>query len=113
MGSGAPARDVRSRAPRRGGGWGRECGSGQPVLRLTFEMSVTVRAVNNDIRDKLRRFGWRYPEWWVVMVAAVAWMFMAGISLPHANHTGITSGRAHGQGTLGTVAMVMAMMLPL
>src|SRR5215211_3666923 len=133
MGSGAPAGGVSSRAPRRSAGWGRECGPGQPVLRLTFEMSVTVRVVHNSIRDKLRRFGWRYPEWWVVMAAVVAWLFMAGMSHPHASHTEITSagmshahtshthvshtgtisGRGHGQGTLGTVAMVIAMMLPL
>ncbi len=76
-------------------------------------MLTTVRAVNNGIRDKLRRFGWHYPEWWVVMVAAVAWMFMAGMSYSHASHTGITAGRGDGQGTLGMVAMVIAMMLPL
>lgn len=97
-------------------------------------MSVTaVRALHNSIRDKLRRFGWRYPEWWVVMAAVVAWMFMAGMSHPqasdtgitparmsqahtshtHVSHTGIIPGRGYGQGTLGTVAMVIAMMLPL
>jgi hypothetical protein len=100
-------------------------------------MSVTVRVVHNGIRDKLRRIGWHYPEWWVVLVVVVAWMFMAGMSHPHASdteitsdgmsqahtshthasHTGIISGRGHGQGTLGTVAMVtamvIAMMLPL
>src|SRR5918994_2925057 len=131
MGSGAPARDFRSRGPRRGGR-GRECGSGQSVLRLTFEMSITiVRAVHNVICDKLRRIGWRYPEWWVVMAAVVAWMFMAGMSHPHASDTGITpAGMSHahtshthvshtgiilgrGQGTLEISAMVIAMMLPL
>jgi predicted metal-binding membrane protein len=86
-------------------------------------MLIAVRAVHNGIRDKLRRFGWRYPEWWVVMVAAVAWMFMAGMShshashthasYTHASHTGITPGIGHAQGTLGMVAMVMAMMVPL
>ncbi len=77
-------------------------------------MSITtVRAVHNGIRDKLRRIGWHYPEWWVVMAAVVAWMFMAGMSHPHASHTGITPDRGHGQGTLGMVAMVIAMMLPL
>jgi hypothetical protein len=76
-------------------------------------MLFTVRAVHNGIRDKLRRFGWRYPEWWVVMVAAVAWMFMAGMSYSHASHTGVTPGRGDGQVTLGMVAMVIAMMLPL
>jgi predicted metal-binding membrane protein len=83
-------------------------------------MSITtVRVVHSGIRDKLRRIGWRYPEWWVVMAAAVAWMVMAGMSHPtgmshpHASHTGITPGGGHGQGTLGMVAMVIAMMLPL
>jgi hypothetical protein len=97
-------------------------------------MSITtVRAVNYDIRDKLRRISWHHPEWWVVMAAAVAWMFIAGVSLvgmshPHASstgstpvgmshahvsHTGIILGRGHEQGMLGTVAMVIAMMLPL
>ena len=80
---------------------------------MTFEMLFTVRAVHNGIRDKLRRFGWRYPEWWVVMVAAVAWMFMAGMSYSHASHTGIIPGRGDGQVTLGMVGMVIAMMPPL
>jgi predicted metal-binding membrane protein len=94
-------------------------------------MSIAVRADHNSIRDKLRRIGWHHPEWWVVMAAAVAWSFMACMSHPHASHshashashthashthtssTGITPGRGHGQGTLGMVAMVIAMMLPL
>src|SRR3712207_2340261 len=133
MGSGAPACDVHSRASQRGAGWGRKCRPGQSILRLTFEMSVTVRTIHNCIRDKLRRISWHHPEWWVVMAAAVAWMYMAGVSLagmshPHASHagispvgmshahmshTGIILGRGHGQGMLGTVAMVTAMMLPL
>jgi predicted metal-binding membrane protein len=73
-------------------------------------MSSTVQAVDNGIRDKLRRLGWRNPEWWVVMAAAVAWLFMAGISHTHA---GIAEGRDHVQHTLGVVAMVIAMMVPL
>jgi predicted metal-binding membrane protein len=76
-------------------------------------MSITVQAVNHGIRNKLRRLGWRNPEWWVVMAAAVAWLFMAGISRTHASHTGITLGRNYVQGTLGMVAMVIAMMVPL
>jgi predicted metal-binding membrane protein len=76
-------------------------------------MSITVQAVNNGIRDKLRRLNWRNPEWWVVIAAAVAWLFMAGISRTHASHAGITTGRDHGQHTLGVVAMVIAMMVPL
>ena len=76
-------------------------------------MSTAVQTVDNGIRDKLRRLGWRNPEWWVVMVAAVAWLFMAGISHTHASHTGISTGRDHVQGTLGIIAMVIAMMVPL
>ena len=81
-------------------------------------MLITVRAVHNGLRDKLRRFGWHFPEWWVVMVAAVAWMFMVGMfhshaSHAHASHTGITPGIGQAQGTLGMVAMVIAMMVPL
>ena len=76
-------------------------------------MSVTARAVDNGIRDKLRRLGWRNPEWWVVIAAAVAWLFMAGISHAHASHTGITPGINLGQSIIGTFAMVIAMMVPL
>jgi predicted metal-binding membrane protein len=76
-------------------------------------MSVPGRAVHNGIHDKLRRLGWRYPEWWVVIAAAVAWMFMAGMSHPHAGHTGVSPERSHGQCPLGMAAMVIAMMLPL
>jgi predicted metal-binding membrane protein len=76
-------------------------------------MSTAVQSVDNGIRDKLRWFGWRNPEWWVVMVAAVAWLFMAGVSHTHASHGGITAGTDHVQHTLGVVAMVIAMMVPL
>ena len=47
------------------------------------------------------------------MAAALAWMFVVGMSYPHASHAGITPDKGHGQGTLGMVAMVIAMMLPL
>ncbi len=62
--------------------------------------------------ERLRRTGWNHPEWWVVAIAAAAWVFMAAMAFPraanpHAGHAG------HGHGTLGMVAMVTAMMLPL
>ena len=76
-------------------------------------MSTAVQTVDNGIRGKLRRLGWRTPEWWVVVVGAAAWLSMAGISHTHASHAGITTGRGHGQDTLGVVAMVIAMMVPL
>jgi predicted metal-binding membrane protein len=76
-------------------------------------MSITVQAIDNGIHDKLRRLGWRNPEWWVVMAAAVAWLLMASISYSHASHAGIAAGRHHVQHTLGVVVMVLAMMVPL
>ena len=76
-------------------------------------MSTAVQTVDNGIRDKLRRLAWRNPEWWVVMVAAVGWLFMARIFHTHASHAGITAGTDHVQHTLGVVAMVIAMMVPL
>jgi predicted metal-binding membrane protein len=76
-------------------------------------MSTAVQTVDNGIRDRLRRLGWRNPEWWVVVVAAVAWLSMAGISHTHASHAGITAGTDHGKHALGVVAMVIAMMVPL
>ena len=79
-------------------------------------MSTAVQTLNSGTREKLRRLGWRNPEWWVVMVAAVAWLSMAGISHTshtHASHAGITAGTDHVQHTLGVVSMVIAMMVPL
>ncbi len=76
-------------------------------------MLTAVLNVDNGIRDKLRRLNWRNPEWWVVMVAAVGWLFMGSISHTHAGHAGITAGTDHVQHTLGVVAMVIAMMVPL
>ena len=76
-------------------------------------MSITVRAIDNGIRNKLCRLAWRNPEWWVVMAATVAWLFMAGISHTHASHAWITTGSDHVKHTLGVVAMVIAMMVPL
>jgi predicted metal-binding membrane protein len=114
MGSGAPTRDVHSRARRCGTGWGRKCGSSQPLLRLTLGMStITSRTINDGMRGRLLRFSWHHPEWWVVLAAAAAWMFMAGMAPLHTSHTGIISGRGQVHGTLGMVAMVIAMMVPL
>lgn len=65
--------------------------------------------------EKLRRIGWNHPEWWVVAVAAAAWMLMAGMAHPSAAgpHAGHGGHAGHGHGVLGMVAMVIAMMLPL
>jgi predicted metal-binding membrane protein len=74
--------------------------------------------------ERLRRMGWNHPEWWVVAVAAAAWVFMAGMALPraadphaghagHASHAGMIAGGGQGHGAAGMAAMVIAMMLPL
>lgn len=75
--------------------------------------------------EKLRRTGWNHPEWWVIGVAAAAWVFMAAMAFPraadpHAGHAGMVGmagmapGGGHGHhGMLGMAAMVVAMMLPL
>lgn len=85
-------------------------------------MSTTPRGVQPGSLEKLRRTGWNHPEWWVVAVAAVAWVFMAGMAYPgaadpHAGHAGMAGmapGGGHGHhGVLGMAAMVIAMMLPL
>lgn len=56
---------------------------------------------------RLRRIGWRHPEWWVVAVALAAWALLAGLAAAHASHPHMS------HGMLGMVAMVAAMMLPL
>lgn len=66
-------------------------------------MSITPQTVRGGIPNRLRRIGWHYPEWWVVVAAAVAWVFMIVMARPHA---GIIL-------DLGSVLMVIAMMLPL
>lgn len=73
-------------------------------------MSTPSRGVHLGGLEKLRRTGWNHPEWWVMAIAAAAWVFMAGMAVPHLGHAGM---RGHGHGALGMVAMVIAMMLPL
>lgn len=59
---------------------------------------------------RLRGFGERHPEWWVLLVAAAAWPVMVLMPQSHAHHG---HGAAAGPGTVWLGVMVAAMMLPL
>ncbi len=63
------------------------------------------------VLHRVRRFGWRHPEWWVVAAAAGAWAWTFALPHPHAGHGGHAT--PAGPGALGTGVMVVAMMLPL
>jgi predicted metal-binding membrane protein len=70
-------------------------------------MSATTRAAHGVVPLKLRRIGWRHPEWWVILIAAVAWAFI----LRHATHAHTVPSVGHT--IIGAAVMVAAMMLPL
>jgi len=66
----------------------------------------------------LRRFGGRYPEWWVLLGAAAAWVWMIAVphphASPHASHHAFGGGTGFGVPGAGWLAvMVVAMMAPL
>ncbi len=60
---------------------------------------------------KVRGYARQHPAWWVVPAAAAAWALMPVIPHPHAGHHGHAP--AGGPGALATLAMIVAMMLPL
>jgi hypothetical protein len=70
-------------------------------------MSVTPQATQGVVLLRLRRIGWRHPEWWVIIIAAVAWTLI----LPHANHNHTVPSVGHS--IIATAVMLAAMMLPL
>ena len=74
-------------------------------------MAATPQAVRGTASIRLRRIGWRHPEWWVVLVAAAAWAFMVATSFQYTTHAHAVSGAS--QGIVATAVMVAAMMLPL
>jgi len=74
-------------------------------------MAATPQAAQGAVPLRLRRIGWRHPEWWVMLVAAAAWAFVVATSLRHAAHAHTVPGVGHG--IIATVVMVAAMMLPL
>ena len=66
------------------------------------------------ILDRALRLDWTHPEWCVATAAAAAWVLMARMPGPHAGHAGHhPPGGAPGSGALSSMAMVIAMMLPL
>jgi predicted metal-binding membrane protein len=61
---------------------------------------------------RVRDFGRRHPEWWVVVGSAAAWGAMVVLPHPAAGHHH-GHAPAAGQGALATALMIVAMMLPL
>jgi predicted metal-binding membrane protein len=70
-------------------------------------MSATTQAAYDAVPLRLRRIGWRHPEWWVILIAAAAWALI----LRHATHAHTAPGVGHT--IIATAVMVAAMMLPL
>ena len=70
-------------------------------------MSATTQAAHGVVPLKLRRIGWRHPEWWVILIAAAAWALI----LRHATHAHTVPGVGHT--IIAAAVMVAAMMLPL
>jgi hypothetical protein len=66
-------------------------------------MYATTRAAHGVVPLRLRRIGWRHPEWWVILIAAAAWALI----LRHATHA------VPSQTIIATAVMVVAMMVPL
>jgi predicted metal-binding membrane protein len=65
---------------------------------------------------RVRWFRWRHPEWWVLVAAAAAWVWMIGMPAGHAGHGAAHA--AHGDAPAGPsvlwiAVMVVAMMAPL
>ncbi len=74
-------------------------------------MSTAPQAARGSVvLLRLRRFGWRHPEWWVVLVAVAAWASVVAVPLRHAPHDHLPS---VGHDIIATAVMVAAMMLPL
>lgn len=74
-------------------------------------MAASTQAAQDTASIRLRRIGWRHPEWWVILVAAAAWAFMVATSLQHATHDHAVPSASYG--IVATAVMVAAMMLPL
>ncbi|HYW13299.1 MAG TPA: DUF2182 domain-containing protein [Longimicrobium sp.] len=68
---------------------------------------VSATGALGTVRGSMRR----HPAWWVVPAAAAAWVLMAVPPQPHAGHHGHAPVR--GGDALATLAMIVAMMLPL
>lgn len=66
---------------------------------------MKASAAAPGVLHRARRFGWRHPEWWVLVCAAGAWGWMLTMPHPH--------GHAAGSDVRWTGTMVIAMMLPL
>lgn len=79
-----------------------------PVIQAT---AGAQPAPSTGVPGKVRGLVREHPAWWVVPAAAGAWALMALAPHPHAGHHGHAPAR--NPDALATLAMVVAMMLPL
>jgi hypothetical protein len=78
-----------------------------PLPRLP----LAVRPWRRHTLQRLRRLAGRNPQWWVMVLAAGAWIFLAAAPRAHAGHGG--AHRDVARDVLALAVMVVAMMLPL
>jgi hypothetical protein len=82
-----------------------------PFPRLPLAVSPWRSARRRHTLQRLRRFAGRNPHWWMVLLAAGAWVLLAAAPHGHAAHGG--EDRDAGRDVLALAVMVVAMMLPL
>ena len=73
-------------------------------------LSPPPAAWNPGALQRLRGIAERHPEWWMMLLAAVAWAFLIARARSHMGHGGADGLWTR---TVGLAAMVIAMMLPL
>ena len=59
------------------------------------------------LRRRFRYFRWRFPEYWMLALSAVAWLLLAAAPGRHLHQQGVRADSLH------WILMVLAMMLPL
>lgn len=82
-----------------------------PFPRLSLAVSPWRIARRRHTLQRLRRLAGRNPQWWMIALAAGAWVVLAAAPHGHAAHGGAP--RDAGRDSLALAVMVIAMMLPL
>jgi type IV secretory pathway VirB2 component (pilin) len=82
-----------------------------PLPRLPLTVAARRQARRGHTLQRLRRLAARNPQWWLLAIAAGAWIFLATASNAHAGHEG--QDRNVWRDVLPLAVMVVAMMLPL